>query len=66
MSAIQAITNYVYGAESSFQGALADHSLNFEREAGFAIQILTSGDYIAKLAVTLIAKKSIPAVSIAY
>ncbi|MEJ5149812.1 recombinase RecT [Comamonas sp. MYb396] len=50
MSAIQAITNYVYGAESSFQGALADHSLNFEREAGFAIQILTSGDYIAKLA----------------
>lgn len=50
MNAIQTITNYVYGAEDSFQTVLADHSMNFEREAGFAIQILTSGDYIAKLA----------------
>lgn len=50
MSAIQTITNYVYGAEDGFQNVLVDRSLNFEREAGFAIQILTSGDYIAKLA----------------
>ena len=50
MSAVQIITNYVHGAEAGFQGVLADRSLNFEREAGFAIQILTSGDYIAKLA----------------
>ncbi|MFY9460422.1 MAG: recombinase RecT [Aquabacterium commune] len=50
MSAIQTITNYVYGAEDTFQSVLVDRSLNFEREAGFAIQILTSGDYIAKLA----------------
>ena len=50
MTAIQTITNYVYGAEDTFQSVLVDRSINFEREAGFAIQILTAGDYIAKLA----------------
>jgi recombination protein RecT len=49
-SAIQTITNYVYGAEDGFQSVLVDRSLNFEREAGFAIQVLTSNDYVAKLA----------------
>lgn len=50
MSAIQTISDYVYGAEATFANVLVDRSINFEREAGFAIQILTSGDYIAKLA----------------
>lgn len=50
MNAIQTITNYVYGAEDGFQNVLVDRSLNFEREAGFAIQVLTSNDYVAKLA----------------
>lgn len=50
MSAIQTIEQYVYGAENSFNNVLVDRSINFEREAGFAIQILTAGDYIAKLA----------------
>lgn len=50
MSAIQTITNYVYGAEQNFQSVLVDRSLNFEREAGFAIQVLTASDYVAKLA----------------
>lgn len=50
MSAIQTISNFVYGAEDSFQSVLVDRSINFEREAGFAIQVLTSSDYIAKLA----------------
>lgn len=50
MNAIATIEQFVYGAESSFQSVLVDRSINFEREAGFAIQILTSGDYIAKLA----------------
>lgn len=50
MNAIQTISDYVYGAEATFQNVLVDRSINFEREAGFAIQILTSGDYIAKLA----------------
>ncbi len=50
MSAIQTISNFVYGAEDSFHSVLVDRSINFEREAGFAIQVLTAGDYIAKLA----------------
>ncbi|PJO37564.1 DNA recombinase [Delftia acidovorans] len=50
MSAIQTISNFVYGAEESFQSVLVDRSINFEREAGFAIQVLTASDYIAKLA----------------
>lgn len=50
MNAIQTISDYVYGAEATFQNVLVDRSINFEREAGFAIQILTSGDYISKLA----------------
>lgn len=51
MSAIATIEQFVYGAEANFQSVLVDRSINFEREAGFAIQILTAGDYIAKLAV---------------
>lgn len=50
MSAIQTITNYVYGAEDTFHSVLVDRSINFEREAGFAIQVLTANDYVAKLA----------------
>lgn len=50
MSAIDTISNYVYGAESTFNSVLVDHSLNFEREAGFAVQILTANDYVTKLA----------------
>lgn len=50
-NAIQTIANYVHGAADSFQSMLMDDSLNFEREAGFAIQILTSSDYITRLAV---------------
>jgi len=50
MNAIQTISNFVYEAESGFNNVLADRSLNFEREAGFAIQILTANDYVSKLA----------------
>lgn len=50
MSAIQTISNYVYGAEAGFNSVLVDRSINFEREAGFAIQILTASDYVSKLA----------------
>lgn len=51
MSALQTIQNYVYGVEGEFNAMLADTSINFEREAGFAIQVLTASDYITKLAV---------------
>lgn len=51
MNALQTIQDYVYGAEPTFNAMVADASINFEREAGFAIQILTSGNYISGLAV---------------
>lgn len=51
MSALATIEQYVYGAETTFQNMLVDRSLNFEREAGFAIQVLTASDYIMNLAV---------------
>lgn len=51
MSALATIEQYVYGAETTFQNMLVDRSLNFEREAGFAIQVLTANDYIMNLAV---------------
>ena len=50
-NAITTIEQYVYGAENAFQNVLVDRSINFEREAGFAMQILTSNDYITRLAV---------------
>lgn len=51
MNALATIEQYVYGAETNFQNMLVDRSLNFEREAGFAIQVLTASDYIMNLAV---------------
>ena len=51
MSATQSIVNFVYEAEEGFNNVLSDRSINFEREAGFAIQVLTSNDYLVKLAI---------------
>ena len=50
-TAVNMIQKYVYEAESTFQSVLADGAINFEREAGFAMQILTSNDYTSRLAV---------------
>ncbi|AXF52917.1 MAG: recombination and repair protein RecT [Bacteriophage sp.] len=50
-NASRQIAEYVHGAEDDFKRALADPSLSFEREAGFAIQIMTANDYMSKLAV---------------
>lgn len=47
---ILAIKEYVNGAKDDFNGALVDTSLTFEREAGFAIQMLTASDYAMKIA----------------
>lgn len=51
MSNIQTITDYVYSAEGAFSSVLVDKSINFEREAGFAVQVLTANDYALGLAV---------------
>lgn len=40
----------IEGQQKRFETVLADPSINFEREAGFAIQALNSNDYLAKIA----------------
>ena len=52
-TANQALTTIqadIYSVQDHFEQVRVDKSMSFVREAGFAIQILTSGDYIAKLA----------------
>ena len=40
----------IYSTKEAFEAVLVDRSINFEREAGFAIQILTASDYALKIA----------------
>lgn len=49
-NAVATITNEVYAMRGSFNTVMVDRSVNFEREAGFAIQAITSGDYIMGVA----------------
>lgn len=49
-NALALITDDIYATKDAFQSVLADRSINFEREAGFAIQTITSGDYILGVA----------------
>lgn len=51
MSNIAVITNDIYGARDSFASVLTDKSLNFEREAEFAIQTIQGNDYSMGIAV---------------
>lgn len=41
----------VWAQKDVFLSTLTDKSINFEREAGFAVQQLTANDYIAKVAI---------------
>lgn len=50
MNALQIITGTIHEARDAFSSVLTDRSINFEREAGFAIQILTSNDYAMGIA----------------
>lgn len=49
-NALATIAQDIYGARDSFASVLTDRSLNFEREAEFAIQTIASNDYATKLA----------------
>jgi recombination protein RecT len=49
-NALALVTDDIYNAKDAFMSVLADRSINFEREAGFAIQTITSGDYILSVA----------------
>ena len=49
-NAIEVINNAISDAQGPFQSVLVDRSINFEREAKFALQILTSGDSVMSIA----------------
>lgn len=49
-NAVATIANDIYGTRESFSSVLTDRSLNFDREAEFAIQAITATDYATKLA----------------
>ena len=49
-SALTIVSNAIEDARSNFQSVLADRSINFEREAGFALQAITASDYIMGVA----------------
>lgn len=48
--AIATITQDIYGTRAAFNAALSDQSINFEREAGFAIQVIEANNYATKIA----------------
>lgn len=49
-NSLQVISDDIYGARHAFASVLTDRSLNFEREAEFAIQTIGNNDYSMKLA----------------
>lgn len=51
-SALQVITQEIYGVRAGFEAVAVDRSINFEREAGFAIQILGNNEYALGIAMS--------------
>jgi recombination protein RecT len=49
-TALQTIMDDVYSVRDSFVSVLSDRDINFEREAGFAIQAISRNDYTIKIA----------------
>lgn len=47
---IAVVTQDIYNTREAFTAVLADKSLSFEREAGFAIQVISSSSYATKVA----------------
>lgn len=52
MNNIAVITQDIYDTRDAFAAVLTDPSINFEREAGFAIQVLQGNDYSLKAAMS--------------
>lgn len=50
MSNISIISGDIYGVRENFNTVLSDKSINFDREAGFAVQVIESNDYALRLA----------------
>lgn len=51
-NALTVLSEDIYKTRESFNSALVDRSINFEREAGFAIQQLGKNDYMMKAAMS--------------
>jgi recombination protein RecT len=51
-NALTVISGDIYSAQPQFQNVLVDKSINFEREAGFALQVLAGNDYAMKTAMS--------------
>jgi recombination protein RecT len=49
-NAVQVLRQDVLGTRGAFMASLADTSIKFEQEAGFAVQTIQSNDYLAKIA----------------
>lgn len=49
---IAIIEQDVYGTKDSFLSVLTDRSINFEREAGFAVQAILANDYATSIAMS--------------
>lgn len=49
-NAVALITGDIYGTRDTFASVQADRSINFESEAGFAIQAITANDYALSIA----------------
>lgn len=49
-NALTVISGDIYGAQAQFESVLSDKTLNFEREAGFAIQVLGGNEFAMKIA----------------
>jgi recombination protein RecT len=50
-TALAKISDEIYALRGDFESVMVDRSANFEREAGFAIQMVTANDYIQKVAI---------------
>ena len=50
MNNLTVIQNDIYGLQDQFNSVLVDKSMNFEREAGFAVQLLSGNEYAMKVA----------------
>ncbi len=50
MNNLQVLTDDIYGTRDAFAAVVSDRDINFEREAGFAIQALGKNDYTVSIA----------------
>ncbi len=48
--ALAVISGDIWATQDAFNAVLVDRSVNFEREAGFALQLLQNSDYLVKIA----------------